>query len=893
MSDQVVQEGTDSTSTGWPAELNEEYEFLGELGRGGMAVVYRARERALGREVAVKVVRPRFHTDEEAVARLAREARTVAQLEHPNIVSLHAIKRLNNGLALVMQIVPGQTLKAALAGGPLPAERVEAVLRDISRALAYAHRSGVVHRDVKPENIFLDEITGRALLSDFGVARSITENTELTATGTAIGTPTYMSPEQIDGGALDGRSDLYALGMVGWEMLSGQRPWAGESLYSVIYRQKHDPLPALDAIRPDIPQRLQFLVEGLMHKRPDERWPSAARFLALLTTEDRLPGFREWQSGLKRRRKSGGRGRSGEVPTVSPASSTVLFRRDQTPNGAVPVSQNEQSLTPPSSDEVAVEASAVSQSWDQPVVLPADEPKRGRGVLVGAGILALVAVAAMTILRPQRQPSEPFATSGEPVADARGVEVPVLPPAGDDSTRTVDSVAAAGVTAPGAQLDTLAASLAAGATRDSAPAQRDTTTERADNVVARRETLSTQRAQRAAAGEVTRQPPPRPSVAAPVAIETKADDSVARVIEAPPPPPSVTFTVDRGSVAAGARHSCTLDAEGHALCWGNNESGQLGDGGFASRPTPSLIAGAFTFSFLSAGSSHTCGTARTGEAYCWGANSSGQLGDGTTTPRSAPVRVSGSASFRIIRSGAQHTCGLTTNGRVQCWGSNARGQLGSGSGGAQPTPVTVSLGTAAGAVTVGQQHSCAITTAGKAYCWGRNDSGQLGDGSTTDRRGPVAVAGDLKFVSIAAGGFHTCAVTAENELYCWGQNRWGQLGVGTTLDTPLPQKLESATGYLTVTAGLGHTCARSRDGRGWCWGRNAYGQLGDGTAEDRTRPTLIRTISAFSALNATGSHTCGVSGGESYCWGWNVDGQLGVGDRENASSPARIAGAVR
>lgn len=189
MTDGVTREpGT--TSGGWPHELDTEYECLGELGRGGMAVVYRARERSLGRDVAIKVVRPRFHSDSESVARLAREARTVAQLEHPNIVSLHAVKQLNNGLALVMQLVPGMTLKAALARGPLSAGEAELVLRDIARALAYAHRCGVVHRDVKPENIFLDEITGRALLSDFGVARSIEENTELTATGTAIGTPT-------------------------------------------------------------------------------------------------------------------------------------------------------------------------------------------------------------------------------------------------------------------------------------------------------------------------------------------------------------------------------------------------------------------------------------------------------------------------------------------------------------------------------------------------------------------------------------------------------------------------------------------------------------------------------------------------------------------------------
>jgi serine/threonine protein kinase/alpha-tubulin suppressor-like RCC1 family protein len=862
MSESVVQEGADSAATGWPAELNEEYEFLGELGRGGMAVVYRARERALGRDVAVKVVRPRFHSDEESVARLAREARTVAQLEHPNIVSLHAIKRLTNGLALVMQLVPGQTLKSALAGGPLAVDRAESVLRDIARALAYAHRNGVVHRDVKPENIFLDEITGRALLSDFGVARSISENTELTATGTAIGTPTYMSPEQIDGGALDGRSDLYALGMVGWEMLSGQRPWAGESLYSVIYRQKHDPLPGLEVLRPDVPQRLQYLIEGLMHKRPDQRWPSAARFLTLLTGSEKVPGFKEWQAGLKRRRRSGPRGRTVEVATVSPVSSTVQFRRGDTPQGTVPSSLNQQSLTP--SGEVAIDA--IPSPWiphglDGPAP---DDTGRRRAVLAVGGVLVLVAFAALTIFRPQRTVESATTPGTAVLGDARGVEVPVLPPPAVD-TGFVDSVAAAGVTAT-AQLDSTTGS------EPASPVTRDTVSrpERPPIAVA---------------------PPPRVAVATPVTpTDTARDTTAAPVVEAPAPA-SVTFAADRGTVAAGSRHSCTLDANGRVLCWGNNESGQLGDGGFVSHATPEPVAGSFAFAFVSAGSNHTCATTRDGEVYCWGANGSGQLGDGTTTPRSAPVRVSGSASFRIVRTGALHTCGLTTTGRVQCWGGNARGQLGTtGSGQA---PGTVPLGSPAGAVSVGQAHSCAITTAGTALCWGRNDNGQLGDGTITDRRAPVPVAIDRRFISIAAGGFHTCGVTTDNELYCWGQNRWGQLGLGNTLDAPTPERVESPSGFLTVTAGLGHTCARSTDGRGWCWGRNAYGQLGDGTAVDRPRPTLIRSLTSFTMLNATGSHTCGVSGGESYCWGWNVDGQLGVGDRENASTPSRVAGVTR
>ena len=213
----------------WPAELDADYTLMGELGRGGMAVVFRARDRDLGREVAVKVVRPRFAADEEAVARLAREARTVAQLEHPNIVGVYSIRHLaDRSVALVMQLIPGRTLKQAVTeDGPFDAASAEQVLRDIARALAYAHRAGVVHRDVKPENIFLDATSGRAMLSDFGVARVMDAPTELTATGTTIGTPTYMAPEQIDGVNLDGRSDLYSLGMVGWEMLTGERPWIG------------------------------------------------------------------------------------------------------------------------------------------------------------------------------------------------------------------------------------------------------------------------------------------------------------------------------------------------------------------------------------------------------------------------------------------------------------------------------------------------------------------------------------------------------------------------------------------------------------------------------------------------------------------------------------------
>src|SRR5688500_2219408 len=262
-------------------DLERDYEILGELGRGATAVVYRARDRELGREVAIKVIRPKYVDDDETVARLAREARTVAQLQHPNIVTLYAVRRVRDGsLALVMQFVPGRTLREILnEKGAWSFERADRVLRDVAGALAHAHERGIVHRDVKPENIFIDERTGRALLSDFGVARSIESDSQLTATGTAIGTPSYMSPEQIDGTQLDGRSDLYSLGLVGWEMITGRRPWDGEGLYSVIYKQKREELSPLDEVRPDTPDRLIYLIEGATRKAADERWSSAAQFL--------------------------------------------------------------------------------------------------------------------------------------------------------------------------------------------------------------------------------------------------------------------------------------------------------------------------------------------------------------------------------------------------------------------------------------------------------------------------------------------------------------------------------------------------------------------------------------------------------------------------------------
>ncbi|MFN8573913.1 MAG: protein kinase [Gemmatimonadaceae bacterium] len=856
---------------GWPSDLDADYELLGELGRGGMAVVYRARDRELGREVAVKVVRPRYAADEDAVARLAREARTVAQLEHPNIVGLYAVKRLpDSTLALVMQLVPGYTLKAALeAEGPFPPAKAEKVLRDIARALAYAHRCGVVHRDVKPENIFLDGATGRALLSDFGVARQLNQNTDLTATGTAIGTPTYMAPEQIDGVRVDGRSDLYSLGLVGWELLTGQRPWAGESLYTVIYRQKHDPLPPVDWFRDDVPSRLQYLIEGLLPKNPDRRWSSAARFLSLMASEAELPGFKEWQVAQRRRKRQRvyDEARARGSNPIAAAYETVRFNRGETPI-STPTLPAEDDDQPPPELPLEAEDHRIPSPFEHEII-PGDGPvpsrRRLQAALLVLTLLGGAAAIGSVILR-ARASNAPLA-SASTLNDKSGIEVPVIP-APDSSRR--DSVIAAG------RLDSIPPAT------DSAqkPAAIVDTTKRAPV-------------------QVAVVPPPAPvpvrdTARAKPATSLKPDSLIA-VVPAAPPAPTVAFSSDRLLVAAGGRHSCVIGDAGKAYCWGNNERGQLGDGSFEGRQTPASVVSDAAFTQIAAGIWHTCAITSGGEVYCWGSNDAGQLGDGTTAPRATPAHV-GSTAFRTIRTGQSHTCGLSRSGTVLCWGANAYGQLGDGTRSTKTSPSAVTLPLPGGAVTAGWTHSCALTTDGTAYCWGRNSAGQLGDGTTTDRATPAPVSTALKFVSIAAGREHTCAVATNGSVHCWGRNTYGQLGTGSTTPASATSPVETdADGPVSVVvAGADHTCARTRDGRALCWGRNVYGQVGDGSSSDRARPVAPRGGLSFTALNASASHTCGVtSTGDTYCWGFNIDGQLGSGNSDNAVAPVKVSAPSR
>jgi len=313
------------------SELERDYIVKRELGRGGMGSVFLARHRTAGHDVAIKVISSKYIADADALSRFEREARLMARIRHPNIVHQYELRRLHGGhVGLVMQYVRGESLITILRRrGKLRFDECVQILRDIGLALEHAHANGVIHRDVKPHNILIDADKGSALLSDFGIAKATQGDAEVTATGMAIGTPAYMAPEQIDNAAVDGRADLYSLGVVGWEMLSGKRAWEGESLFGIIYKQKHQDLAPLTLLRPDTPQRLLLALEGALEKDPLRRWASASEFVEQLREDTPTPAM------LRRREAAGALLTSGESRAEPPSAgaSTIPFRRTGTEPG--------------------------------------------------------------------------------------------------------------------------------------------------------------------------------------------------------------------------------------------------------------------------------------------------------------------------------------------------------------------------------------------------------------------------------------------------------------------------------------------------------------------------------------------------------------------------------
>jgi hypothetical protein len=264
----------------------ERYELLGTLGQGAMGVVYKARDRELDRVVAIKTIEPQAAADVEAIAaRLSREAMTAARLSHPGIVAVYDVGRHANTPYVVMEYFTGRTLTELLEDGPLAPERAAHVALQVCHALAYAHAQGVVHRDVKSSNIMVDA-AGHAKLADFGVAHVVDKPAH--EAGMMLGTPAYMAPEHAAGGAADARSDLFSLGVVLYEVLTGVRPFPGEDVAKVLHEVVHvDPVPPRER-NFAVPPALDAVVRRAMSKDPADRYAHATAFAEALAQASAL-----------------------------------------------------------------------------------------------------------------------------------------------------------------------------------------------------------------------------------------------------------------------------------------------------------------------------------------------------------------------------------------------------------------------------------------------------------------------------------------------------------------------------------------------------------------------------------------------------------------------------
>ncbi|HET9466234.1 MAG TPA: hypothetical protein VFO71_11930 [Gemmatimonadales bacterium] len=368
------------------------------------------------------------------------------------------------------------------------------------------------------------------------------------------------------------------------------------------------------------------------------------------------------------------------------------------------------------------------------------------------------------------------------------------------------------------------------------------------------------------------------SVAALVALLGACSDSTA-------PTPAAAGL----ALAVGGQHACAV-IENATRCWGNGAEGQLGIGVTPADTTPVFLAGAPPLVSLVAGTAHTCGLDSEGNAYCWGSNRNGQLGtvdqaDACPLPcATTPRAVAGGLRFQVLATGPKHTCGVTTEGSAYCWGLNDIGQLGTTAanescvdGPCSRVPTRVQTERTFRAVTAGIHHTCALDPAGAAFCWGF----QLG---TTEKvhvhpefkPEVTAMPGGLAFRQISSGGKHTCAVTGAGAAYCWGIDAIGAGPAPLESDVPVP--VGGGHRFRAVYSAGTTSCGLIGDGSAYCWGPNSYGEIGTEPIGSTVRfdlPTAVSGGLRFTALAPGRSTYCGITTSETIvCWGRAISGDL-------------------
>lgn len=820
---------------------------VGFVGAGGFGRVYLALQSPIYRLKGALKLLELPSTNAVVVSamlqKFRQEAEALAELTHPNIVRLLKYGTHKERPYLVMEYIDGgRTLREeiwarARAAGSFSHQELLDILGQVLNALEAAHARGIVHRDIKPENIMLQPVAGHPnhlKILDFGTAK-FTEEREDTAW--PLGSPSYMAPEQIEMRGIGPWSDLFAVGVLSFELMSGRKPYPGSTEHSIVSKKldlDYQPLSQLVGL--DFPQRTVDFLRKAIAADTDARYREVATFRAGL--EDALEAL----------------GRSSSVVSPSGAELTSLID-----SAEIEVINQDELPTKVGDEEASAPVPEDVPEVVPPPLPPADAstspPVRSGRVLVFV-LLALVAVASAVVVLPFV-----LSRSEEPQ-----VGVPLL---GVATTPTPEPDL--GVLAAAADVENVDAVDGADAS------ETDLTTMQFGRISAVTAgkfhsclALYDGRVRCWGAnfdGEL--------GLGHTKTIDTPTAEAWIQFVD------GVTQIESAGD--RGSSFNCVLSAEGDVRCWGSNNAGQLGFGHTASIGARNNRVGGHGHGSVQLGAvasrvtvggaqfgSHACALLEGGVIRCWGGNKFGQLGLGHTKTigdneqplREDPVDIG--ATPRDVIAGKQHTCALVEDGKAVCWGFNREGQLGYGHTdniGDNEKPSSagfIDVGGPIRSLAAGRAHTCAIldtTPTGELKCWGWNHQGQLGYGHTDNigddesvaSVGAVDVGGEVAEVGL--GDNHTCARLVDGSVKCWGHNVFGQLGYGHKDPVLSPSDVGAVRLGGVATAlyvGSFHNCAILEGDELRCWGYNKYGQLGLGHRRDigddehpDTEPTVV------------------------------------------------------
>ena len=726
---------------------------IAEGGMGYIELIAR-QEGSFSRLFARKRLHPQFRADPTFQAMFRDEARLSGLVRHPNVASVLEIGEDDQGPFLLMEYVDGASIGQLLElleprDRLLPLALCVSIAAQTARGLHAAHQLvslagtslGLVHRDISPKNLLVG-YDGLLRIVDFGIAKA-KDNLEQTKLGVLKGNLGYMAPEYLSFREVDHRSDLFALGIVLYEMLTRERLYEGDDTAAIARRILEEPAPDVFEVR-DIPPELSELLFDLLAKDPELRPASALEVagkldvlgadLAAMDGPFDVAAFLE--SELAPMRKA----RKAVVDSVLCESRA----REPSPATEAGATAGTPAIAPPDRSRVARKALLV-------------------GLAVAALIAATVAVRSSQRARVRFEPgSAALWAGGSHNCALRDERLAcwgsnIRGELGDLSLETRS-------TAVVANIEPVRAAVL-GEYHTCALTLDGRTFCWGRNVV----------------GEIGRSAPRLTSQ-----------------------PLEVTGLGTATALASGRQHVCALFPSRKVSCWGANESGQLGRPASADAQPPAEVNGLPPVARIVAGGANTCAFLLDGGVRCWGANEGGQLGDGTRSARATPTPLrgaenlvnlaignnarAGSANPDLTKS-AGFMCAVQRDGGVSCWGSNNTGQLGDGTREDRPTPVAVLGVSDALEVSVGNQHACALRKGGGVACWGRNEFGSVGDanmGPSTISLSAVAAIGIDDAVGLALGGTHSCARRRNGGILCWGVNNFGQLGDGSKVLHPVP-----------------------------------------------------------------------------------------------------------